>query len=93
MESIQNWFVFLVSMKYRTSYGQNALKHSIEVAQLSGLLSGRDRAEDVRIGKESRSYYMISVKLIDHEMEGFTCSDWCRPCVENTKSRLLLLMR
>ena len=41
-------------MKFRTSYGQNALKHSIEVAQLSGLLAG-EIGVDVRHGKTCRT--------------------------------------
>ena len=52
----------LGKMKFRTSYGQNALKHSIEVAHLSGLLAG-ELGADVRMAKRAG-------KSVDHDMEG-----------------------
>ena len=74
----------LGKMKFRTSYGQNALKHSMEVAQLSGLLAG-EIGLDVRLAKRAGLLHDIG-KSIDHEMQGSHISigvDLCRKYKES----------
>ena len=73
-------------LKYRTSFGQNALTHSMEVAWVAGLLAG-EMGVNVTMARRAGLLHDIG-KALDHEIEGShvqICVDICRKYKENTQ--------